>query len=844
MVFRNTRTPRLPRGIATPSSWATMRQTTGTGLMLLAVAGAPVAATAAPEASAAASGAAASGAAASGAAAPSAAAPALRQSYAIGAGPLGDVLAQYAAAAGVPLSFDSTLLAGQQSSGIVGAYTVREGFARLLDGSGYTVAEQGAGAYSLRKLPGGDAGAATLLPSITVAGSGVTPSALPPEFAGGQVARGARMGLLGNRDVMDTPFNVTSYTSEMLTNRQSVTLADALNAEPSVRFTGQIGGVTDSFYIRGFPIGEGNLGEIAFDGVYGVAPNYHVFTDYIERVEVLKGPAALLYGMSPNSGVGGVINMVPKRSLPQDLTRLSADYVGDSQFGGRVDLSRRFGNDGEWGVRVNGMHRQGDTPLDNLSSRTDIGALSLDYQGERLRASLDLLTQHEKVDAPTRPFLVASGIDVPHAADGRRNATQPWGWWKSDGQSALLRVEYDISDRLTVFADAGGSDTDVSRLSDQTPTIVNSAGDTLVTPNNFRFKVERSTYNAGLRAKLDTGPVRHAISFMGSLYSDRNLQASVSGTPLTSNIYHPITRPEQNIPAPRNVPKVSSSDLTGLALADTMSILDERAQLTLGVRQQRIESRNFNATTGVRTVSYDESATTPLAGLVVKPWSNVSLYANYIEGLSKGDVAPATASNAGQVFKPYKAKQKEVGVKVELDNAMLTLSAFEITKPSGQLTNGVYGADSEQRNRGLELGLSGEPLRGLRLLGGVTWLDAELTRTNSAATVGNRPVGVPTFSANLGAEWDTPWVAGLTLTGGMVYTGREYINQANTQSVPSWTTFDVGARYAMRVQGKDVTLRANVVNVTNRAYWSGVASYGTISQGVPRTLMLSASMDF
>jgi iron complex outermembrane recepter protein len=275
-----------------------------------------------------------------------------------------------------------------------------------------------------------------------------------------------------------------------------------------------------------------------------------------------------------------------------------------------------------------------------------------------------------------------------------------------------------------------------------------------------------------------------------------------------------------------------------------MSILDERAQLTLGVRQQRIESRNFNATTGVRTVSYDETATTPLAGLVIKPWHNVSLYANYIEGLSKGDVAPATASNAGQVFKPYKSKQKEVGVKVDLDDAMLTFSAFEITKPSGQLTNGVYGADSEQRNRGLELTLSGEPVRGLRLLGGVTYLDAELTRTSNPATVGNRPVGVPKFSANLSAEWDTPWVAGLTLTGGMMYTGREYVDQANTQSVPSWTTFDVGARYATKIQGKDVTFRANVVNVTNRAYWSGVASYGTVSQGVPRTLMLSASMDF
>lgn len=765
------------------------------------------------------------------------------KAYAIGAGPLGDVLAQFAAAAGVPLSFDPAVLAGQRSSGLNGVYTVRDGFAHLLAGSGYALAEQGGGAYSLRKLPAPEAGVTTL-PAVTVAAAGVNSSALPAEYTGNQVARGGRVGLLGNQDVMDTPFSVTHYTSDLLANRQAVTLADALNVDSSVRFTGQIGGVTDSFYIRGFPIGEGNLGEIAFDGVYGVAPNYHVFTDYIERVEVLKGPAALLYGMSPNSGVGGVINMVPKRALPEDLTRLSADYVGSSQFGGRVDLSRRFGNDGEWGVRVNAMHRQGDTPLDNLHSRTDIGALSLDYQGTRLRATLDVLMQNEKVDAPTRPFLVASGLQVPGAPDGRRNATQPWGWWKSEGQSALLRVEYDISDRLTVFADAGGSDTYVTRLSDQTPTIVNAAGDTLVTPNNSKFQIDRSTYNAGLRAKLDTGPVRHAISFMGSLYSDRNLQASVLGTPLSSNIYHPVTRPEQFIPAPANLPKVSSSDLTGFALADTMSILDDRAQLTLGVRQQRIESRNFNATTGARTLSYDESATTPLAGLVVKPWSNVSLYANYIEGLSKGDVAPATASNAGQVFKPYKAKQKEVGIKVDLDSAMLTLSAFEITKPSGQLTGNVYAADSEQRNRGLELNLSGEPLRGLRLLGGVTLLDAELTRSSNRAVLGNQPVGVPRVMANLSAEWDTPWVAGLTVTGGVIHTGKEYVNQANTQSVPSWTTFDLGARYATKIQGKDVTLRANVVNVFNRGYWSGVASYGTISQGVPRTLMLSASMDF
>ena len=761
-----------------------------------------------------------------------------RQHYRVAPGPLGQVLAQFAAASGTALSFDPAAVSGQTSPGLDGEFGVQDGFARLLAGSGFALAPAGKG-YTLRRLPA--SGDAATLPAVTVAGS--TPGALPELFTGGQAARGGRVGMLGNRDVMDTPFNQTTYTAQMLADRQVTTLGEALNADPSVRFTGQIGGITDSFYIRGFPIGEGNLGEIAFDGVYGIAPNYHVFTDYIERVDVLKGPGALLYGMSPNSGGGGVVNMVPKRSLPDDLSRVTADYLSDGQWGGRVDLSRRFGDDREWGVRLNGMHRQGATALDNQRSRTDLGALALDYRGARLRATLDVLLQNERIDAPTRPMLVTAGLQVPEAPDGRRNVTQPWGWWTSDSQSALLRVEYDATDAITLFADAGGSTIDIARLSDQTPTILNRRGDTTATPTYFNFEVERATYNAGARARFDTGPVSHALSLQGSLYDDQVSQASRAGTPVLSNIYDPITRPSQSIAAPALVPKVSSSQLKGLAIADTLSVFDERAQLTLGLRHQQIESNNFNAA-GARTVHYDKSATTPLAGLVLKPWSNVSLYANYIEGLSKGDVAPATASNAGEVFKPYKSRQREVGIKVDFDDAVVSLSAFNLSKPSGQLSNGVYAADSEQRNRGLELNVSGEIAPGVRLLGGVTWLDAELTRTSNPLTQGNRPVGVPRRMASLGAQWDLPWVQGLTLMGNVVYTGQEYVNQANTQSVPSWTTLDLGARYTMRVQQRDVTLRATVANVFDRGYWSGVASYGTISQGAPRTFMLSASVDF
>lgn len=681
------------------------------------------------------------------------------------------------------------------------------------------------------------------LPTVVVKADAASEE-LPQPYAGGQVAKGGRVGLLGNKSVMDTPFSVTNYTSQRIADQEAATLADVLNKDPSIRFTGQTGGVTDSFSIRGFPINEGNISEFAFDGVYGVVPNYHVFPEYVERVEVLKGPAALLYGMSPNSGVGGVVNIVPKRPLAKDLTRLGVDYTSDSQVGGSVDISRRFGSERQFGIRFNGVHRQGDTPLDNQSSRADVGAVSLDYQGERFRATLDLISQYQWVDAPTRPFLVASGIQVPAAPDGRRNVTQSWGWWKSFDQSALLHAEYDVNNNITVFADAGGAKTDVSRMSDQTPTILNAAGDTRATPQNWKFQVNRWSADTGMRAHFDTGPVKHNVALEASVYQDRLAQASNSGTAILSNIYSPVASPAQNIPAPVQVPKVSSSQLVGVALADTLSVLNDRVQLTAGVRQQQVESDNFSATTGAKTSSYDKSAVTPLVGIVFKPVQNVSLYANYIEGLSKGDIAPAVASNAGQVFAPYKAKQEEVGVKVDAHGVMATLAAFRITKPSGQLYGTVYSVDSEQRNQGLELTVAGEPLKGVRILGGVTYLDAELTKTNSAATMGNRPVGVPKWLANLGTEVDLPWVQGLTATGGVNFTGREFVDQANTQSVPSWTTIDLGARYTTSVYGKATTIRAGVLNVFDRKYWSGVASFSTFSLGAPRTFYASTTVDF
>lgn len=674
--------------------------------------------------------------------------------------------------------------------------------------------------------------------------SAARPGALPPAYSGGQVARGGQVGLLGNKDFMDTPFNITSYTARKIEDQQAVTVADVVSNDPSVRFTGQTGGILDSFFIRGFPIGEGNVGEMAFNGVYGVAPNYRVFTDYVERIEIIKGPTALLYGMAPNSSVGGTINIVPKRAGDVDLTRVTTDYKTSTQLGTHVDVSRRFGENREFGIRVNGSYHNGDTPLDNQTREAHVGSAAFDYRGEKFRASLDFIDQEEKFDAPTRPFLVATGVAVPTAPVGRRNVTQAWEWAKVHDNSLLARAEYDVTDSVTVFADAGGGRTQVDRLFG-TPTILNAAGNTTSTPGHFKFDVDRNVADAGVRARFDTAAISHAVTFQGSYYTDEISRGGVNGTAVSSNIYAPVARPQQLVPAPATVPKLSDTELTGIALADTMSLFQERLQLTVGVRQQGVRSNNYNTITGAVSSSYDQTAFTPMVGVVVKPWSNVSLYANYIEGLSKGDVAPTTASNQGEVLAPYFSKQKEAGVKVDLGMLAATISLFEITKPSGQLgADNVYRADQEQRNRGVEFTVFGEVQPGIRVLGGVTLIDAELTKTNTPANLGKTPIGVPEVQANLSAEWDTPFAPGLTLVANTIYTGHQYLNGANTQVVPAWTRLDLGARYNTRINNRPVTVRALVQNVFDTNYWAGVASFSALAQGAPRTLLLSMATDF
>jgi len=132
----------------------------------------------------------------------------------------------------------------------------------------------------------------------------------------------------------------------------------------------------------------------------------------------------------------------------------------------------------------------------------------------------------------------------------------------------------------------------------------------------------------------------------------------------------------------------------------------------------------------------------------------------------------------------------------------------------------------------------------VRVLGGISYIRGRLTRTQDGADNGNDAPGTAPLAANLGLEWDVPGVAGLTLTGRVIHTGAQYVDNANALRMPSWTRLDLGARYAMRVAGKALTLRASVHNLADRRYWEGVYMSRYVSPAAPRTVLVSATMDF
>jgi len=671
---------------------------------------------------------------------------------------------------------------------------------------------------------------------------------LPPAYAGGQVARGANLGVLGNKDFMDTPFNVTSYTAQTMEDKQADTLYDVLINDPSVRFTTSAGGTNENYTIRGLEV---NYQYLYFNGMQGLAPQNHVPVEFLERVEVLKGPSSFLYG-GMSTSVGGAINLVPKRADEEDITNFTTSYTSSSHLGGHIDIGRRFGENKEWGIRFNGVYADGDTEVDGQSKKRLLGSLGVDYRKDKWRLSLDAYGSQESYDngAVSNYYLGKGYMDAPDGSTNMYKGTS--GTTRNNG--VLFKGEYDIQDNLTAYAGIGQLSSRATGFINGNHVLNLQSDGTAKARNVFKqyFWTDTTSADFGLRGTYQTGSVKHQVVLGASFQDTDYSNAYTSGTgSYATNIYNPISLATyyNSLTQPGKGNKTLVTELSSYLLSDTLSFNEDKVQLTLGVRRQSVNQTTYKysstTATGAPTsiTTYDADATTPMVGLIVKPWGeSVSLYANYIEALSPGSVVGTAYDNANEVLAPYKTKQKEIGVKWDKGNFANTLAFFQIEMPSYTTTDNIYSYDGEQNNRGIEWNTFGSVAKNLRLLGGIAYTHGELVNSNTSSNNGNTPFGVPKWTINAGVEWDTPWNKDLTLSLLTVYTGSQYIDNANTIKIPSWVRYDLSARYKTTINNVPVTYRASVENLFDKQYWAGCfSSENYVTLGAPRTFKLSAT---
>lgn len=699
-------------------------------------------------------------------------------------------------------------------------------------------------------------GQEAMLSEITVSASAdASAEGLVKPYAGGQVARGSRVGILGNKEIMDTPFSSNAYTSELIQNQQAKSVGDVLLNDPSVRVARGFGNFQESYFIRGFIL---NSDSVAYNGLYGLLPRQYIAAELFERVEVMRGASAFLNGASPNSdGIGGTISLLPKRAPNEPLNRVTAGWSSGNQALLSSDFARRFGPGDSTGIRVNATRREGGTAIDDEHVELSLFSLGTDWRGEKARLSADIGYQENKLRQTRTNVTLSSAVTaVPTAPENTSNWAQPWSYSNEKDVFGTVRGEYDFSDKVTGWFAAGFRESEeANSLANLTVTNGSSGAGTVYRFDNTREDSVK-TGEVGLRGKFATGSIGHDWVISSSHFDFKKNNAYVMdfNNRLATNLYSPVawSQPAFSVGALRgnnlSSPALNGTvKLTSQAVGDTLSLFNEQVLVTVGARHQTLDVVNLNYNSGTVASDYNKSRVSPLAGLVVKPIKQMALYANYIEGLSQGETAPVAAVNRGEMLSPYVSKQKEAGVKVDLGSLGFTSTYFTTEKPRG-VTNGanVFTSEGFDKHQGIEFMAYGEPVKGLRVLGGLTFLDAKQERTGNATTEGKRTIGVPSKQANIGLEWVVPGMDGLTLDTRLIATGSVYANATNTLKVPAWTRLDVGARYVTEMGGRLVTFRGRVDNLTDRDYWASSGGYpnnGYLVLGAPRTVTLSVSVD-
>ncbi|MBL4714109.1 MAG: TonB-dependent receptor [Alcanivorax sp.] len=688
---------------------------------------------------------------------------------------------------------------------------------------------------------GGDGN--TLAPVEVQSSADASEGGLSQAYAGGQVAEGGSIGILGAQDVMDTPYNVTNYTEQLIEDQQAASVGEVLLNDPAVRVARGFGNYQQVYLVRGLPIYSD---DITYNGLYGLLPRQYLASNFIERVQVFRGANTFLRGAAPGgSGLGGAVNVVPKRAPNRALNQVTLGTQSGGQAYAAADLANRS-DDGRFGIRLNVARRDGDTAVDGEEAELSMAHLGMDFREENFRVSADLGFQKHRIDGGQPSITFAAGVPILDAPDADESIGQPWTYSDSNDVFGTLRAEYDFADNITGWAAVGARRGEEDSIF-ANPTVNNANGDYTASRFDTAREDTITTGETGVRFNFNTGDVGHKVSVSASTYELKSRNAFAGGGGVTGNIYNPADVPPPaytfsggNLDDPQLTIK---TQFDSVALADQISMLDERLLVTLGGRYQNLQDKSYDYGGGPRNANYDDSALTPTLGVLYKMRPSVSLYASYIEGLQKGDSAGLGngAVNPNEQLEPYTTEQAELGVKYDGGNIGGSVSVYRSEKPiAGLNAANVYEVIDDQENTGVELMAYGNATRNLTVLGGVSFLDADVD--------GNDAIGSPDTQANLNLEYRVPQLPDLAVDGRVIYTSSQYADEANQQKVDSWTRLDLGARYLIALgDSQFLTLRGRVENVTGEDYWASAGGFpgaGYLTLGAPRTVLVSATLDF
>lgn len=755
------------------------------------------------------------------------------QRYNIPAGPLSENLAAFAARSGVNLPIDPAMLGDRHSAGLQGDSSTAQGFEQLLRGTSLEAVPQTGNTYVLRPRP---VSSALQLDSTSINGlHGAQQSAIGPLT--GYKASHSSVGTKTDAALRDIPQSIQVVPRQLLEDQQANSMADALSNVSSIQRGNTHGGSVESIIVRGF---QGTT--YAIDGTLtnSLAVRPEILTDLVgvERIEVLKGPASVLYG---RGNPGGLINIVTRRPglTPEAQVKLqggSFDYQrGQAWLSGPLStehglagsLAMAYQTEGSFRDHFRDSHRRHFAPslawTPNDNTRLDMG---LEYTETDAPYDRGLQVIGNRVDSRHKVFL-----------------EEPWSHSDSDKTAAWFRLEHDLNDWLTLRQ--------ITRWDNSNKTMLNISQRTLQADG--RTLVRRATdFDETARslsaqfeavARFDTGGLHHQLLTGVETVKGRRAVTMLRASVASIDIWNPVYGAQ---PGPFTFGEDSRFDQEsyGLYLQDQID-LTEQWKLLLSVRWDQVSqrNRNYTATGSYNDIHIDPSGTSPRAGIVYQPTDRLAFYASYSTSFAPQN----RLTRDGSVIDPETGDQYEVGAKYELipERLAATLSAFEIRRENLSTTDPLDSSYSiqtgEQRVRGLELDVSGEVQEGWNIIGNIAVLDAKLVK-DTRIEEGNRLEGVPVVSGSLWSTYqlqEGPW-RGLGAGAGVFFAGQRYGDLANTYSASGYARVDMSVFYDISEQ---LRVSLNARNVLDQDYIETIASSGNYA-GEPASLVASVSMGF